>query len=291
MNGDSSRMIAEIRAAINKGTLTHSEIERRLEATIAAETDKEDSPADMELIRVCQSLLWEFDTHGQEELADDTEQSLAAFKAKEATSVKVKGTRFILRTVAVAAAVLVAGFSIDALFRHESLQGSSTDDGQQYVISGHEINPGTVSEGKDDTGVMEPQSISTQSLDDAIEVLGFTPAMPQWVPDGWKAPSYYASRATSDERFILIYSRDEQEYNLVFQVTYYQEAERAAAAFEQNKEGKEITLPDGRSLYMSENYDDTTCIWYEGLACYNLMGPESSETFIRIIESVKESSK
>ena len=47
MNGASSQMIAEIKAAIEKGTLTHSEMERRLEAAIAAEIEKTESPADM----------------------------------------------------------------------------------------------------------------------------------------------------------------------------------------------------------------------------------------------------
>lgn len=61
MNDDSSRMIAEIETAIKDGTLTYSEMERRLEAAIAAELQKTDAPADADVIRVCLSMLWELE--------------------------------------------------------------------------------------------------------------------------------------------------------------------------------------------------------------------------------------
>lgn len=290
MNGDSSRMIAEIRTAIEKGTLTHTEMERRLEAAIAAETGKEDSPADMEMIRTCQSLLWELDTHGKESFVDDTEQSLAAFKAKRHTTIgtKKKLPVFALRAVVAAAAILLVSVGIDTLVRREWLVGSSTDDEQQYVISGREIRTGLVEEGQADDSSAQSHNITTTDLDEAVEVLGFTPVMPQWVPDGWDVLTYYAAQAESGGRFIITYACDGQEYNLIYQVIYYRDAERASASFEQNKSGEEYTLTDGKIVYITDNYDDLTCVWNEGLALYSLIGPGDKSSFTRIIESIKE---
>lgn len=290
MNGASSQMIAEIKAAIEKGTLTHSEMERRLEAAIAAEIEKTDSPADMEMVRACQSLLWELDTHGKEAFVDDTERAFAAFKAKNDAKINGKNRthRFMLRAIATAAVILLITFGADILVHRERLVGSSTDDQQQLIISGQEIDLGTVNEGQADDSLKQLQEITTTNLDDAVKVLGFAPALPQWMPDGWKLLSYYVSRSESAKWFIATYTKTGQEYELLYQANFFDDTERASSAFEQNKTGIEQTIDDGRTVYMSKNFDDTTCLWYENLTCYSLSGPENSEIFIKIIENIKE---
>ena len=290
MNGASSQMIAEIKAAIENGTLTHSEMERRLESAIAAEIGKTDSPADMEMVRACQSLLWELDTHGKEAFVDDTEQALTAFKAKHTSKANAKkGTyRFMWRAAAAAAAMLLLAFGIDALLHREWLVGNSTDDQQQLIISGQKIDPVVIGEGQADDGVVQPQEITTTSLDEVVKALGFTPALPQWMPDGWQLQSYDISTADSVKWFVARYVNAEKEYDLVYQIGFFDGAERALLAFEQNKTGTQYDMANGKIVYISANYDDTTCVWYNNLACYSLAGPENRETIIKVIENIKE---
>lgn len=291
MSGDSSQMIAEIQAAIKTGMLTHSEIERRLEAAINAEIGKEDSPADIELIRACQSLLWELDTQGNNAFVDNTEESLAAFKAKRTNAVEPKGWKlhFAYRVVASAAAILLIIFGLDALLYYEGLDGESTEDQQQYIISGHKTDLGIVNESQAGVETAEPQSITTTNLDEAIEVLGFVPAMPQWLPEGWELLSYDVFKTEPSNWFTVTYSNTKQAYALIYHIVYYSDIEQAQAVFEQSRAGEEYILANGKTVYISKNLDDTTCVWYEDLACYNLIGPEDVNTFLEIIQSIKES--
>lgn len=288
MNGDSSHMIAEIMTAIEKGTLTHSEIERRLEAAIAAEINKKDSSADVEKVRACQSLLWELGTHGKEAFVDDTERSLSAFKAKRAAvKAKRKKHRFALRALAVAAVILIVMFGIDALVYQERLQGAQSPDEQRYTIEGNTVNIGMIAQSNADPSGEDAQ-VETTDFAVAVAALGYKPPMPQWIPDGWEPLPYYVSKAASNTQFIATYTNSGQEYDLVYQIVYYADAERASIAFEQNTSGKEFVLRDGRTIYVTENYNDTACVWYEGLVCYNLSGPETSDTLLNIIENIKE---
>lgn len=183
-----------------------------------------------------------------------------------------------MRSLLVASVLMVVLFGVEIPFNREWLSGSSTQDEQQYIISEQTIDLGLVDEGKADDSMADPQSITTTNLDEAIAFLGFAPAMPQWMPDGWELLPYYASRTASSERFVATYAHDEQDYNLVYQTVYYYDAERASAAFEQNRTGEEIDLANGKTVYISENFNDTTCVWYESLACYSLAGPENTDT-------------
>lgn len=289
MSAETRYMIAEIDAAIQNGTLTHSEIEGRLVQLIDIETEKTDSIADMELIRACEDLLWELNTRGKQPYESNIEQMLPEFRNKLKSLTKQNVIRkYASRVVTIAAAIILLVFGLDALLHHEWLVGGSTDDEEQYVISGQKVDPGLIDKGRADDSLTEPQSITTANIDEAVAVLGFEPAMPQWLPDGWELDSYYASNLETVDRFIATYVRSEQEYYLIYQVAYYDDAEKAGAIFEQNKQGESITLSNGKTVYMSSNYADLTCIWYEDIACYNLMGPENLSTFTQMILNIKE---
>lgn len=286
MNGDSSHLIAEIKTAIEKGTLTHSEMERRLEAAIAVEIAKTDSPADMERVRACQSLLWELDTHGKEAFVDDTELSLAAFKAKQMKRInaKEKAHRFAVRTIAVAAAILLVVFGIDTLFRREGLKGGQSPDEQQYIVDGYAFDPGFVDEGKADNNPTQSQTITTTSLDEAVAVLGYTPLMPVWIPEGWHVESFYVRKA-SIITFSIRYQGGQEEL-LRFSSVTYPDVERATHEFEQAKSGMEI-MSNGWSVYTSINVDRTVVVWQDGLTCYSITGPITMDEMLKIINSIQ----
>lgn len=288
-NGHANYKLEAIKAAIANGTLTKEEIYARLNQAISEEYQKEPQDWDDDFILFCEQILYEMRTgipyvSRKEECKQALKNRLNKEEQQSTTS-----SRVITRGLLMAGALMIVLFGVEILFNREWLSGNSTQDEQQYIISGQTIDPGLVDEGKADDSMTDPQSITTTNLDEAVEALGFVPDMPQWIPDGWESSSYYVAKNESSKWFIATYQKLEQEYSLIYQIVYYQNAEQALAVFEQNKNGREHVLSDKQIVYISENYDDTTCIWYEDLACYNLMGPESSQTFINMIKSIKES--
>lgn len=287
-NGFANYKLEAIRKAIADGTLTKEEISKRLTDVIHTENEKQPDERDTDFVMACQTILYEMHTgHPYASRKEESKRELKnRFKNEEQQS--TTSSPVIMRSLLVASVLMVVLFGVEILFNREWLSGNSTQDEQQYIISGQTIDPGLVDEGKADDSMTDPQSITTTNLDEAVEALGFVPVMPQWIPDGWELLPYYASKTASSERFVATYAHDEQDYNLVYQTVYYYDAERASAAFEQNRTGEEIDLANGKTVYISENFNDTTCVWYESLACYSLAGPENTDTIIKIIESIKE---
>ena len=287
-NGSSNYKLEAIKAAIADGTLTKEEINKRVSHAIYMENKKQPGERDTDFVMACETILYEMYTG--KPYVSRKEESKQALKNRLNQEHKrsVAFPKIMARGLALAGILLVLVIGVDTLVRREWLVGSSTDDEQQYVISGREIRTGLVEEGQADDSSAQSHKITTTDLDEAVEVLGFTPVMPQWVPDGWDVLTYYAAQAESGGRFIITYACDGQEYNLIYQVIYYRDAERASASFEQNKSGEEYTLTDGKIVYITDNYDDLTCVWNEGLALYSLIGPGDKSSFTRIIESIKE---
>lgn len=288
MDGNTLQAIAEIKEAIKSGTLTKDIIERRLQATIHHELGKKNSPADMELIEACQNLLWEL--HTGNPYVSYQKQSLARHMQKDLKTKRLwRIPKYTTGIAVVSVLLIVGGVFLDAALKREWLDGNSTQDELQYIIRGQTIDPGIVNEGKADDSMTDPQSITTTNLDEAIKVLGFVPAMPQWLPEGWELLSYDVFKTEPSNWFTVTYSNTKQAYALIYHIVYYSDIEQALAVFEQSRAGEEYILANGKTVYISKNLDDTTCVWYEDLACYNLIGPEDVNTFLEIIQSIKES--
>lgn len=65
MDGERISCTERILSAIEYGKLPNDETERRLCELVEAEVNKTDSKADMELVKACQSLMWQLRTHGE----------------------------------------------------------------------------------------------------------------------------------------------------------------------------------------------------------------------------------
>lgn len=288
-NGSANYKLEAIKKAIADGTLTKEEISRRLAYAIHMETDKQPDEQDTDFVMACQTILYEMRTgHSYVSRKEESKRELKNRLSEEAQRNKPP-LRVFTRSLLAAGVLIVVLIGTDILFSREWLDGESTEDQQQYVISGQKIDPGIVDEGQADESVTEPQSITTTNLDEAVEVLGFTPAMPQWIPDGWELLSYDVFKTELSNWFTATYSNAIQEYALIYHIAYYGDIEQAQVVFEQSRSGEEYVLDDGSTVYITENLDDTTCVWYENSACYNLAGPEDVNTFIKIIQSIKES--
>ena len=288
MDGDASRMIAEIKTAIENGILTRDEMERRLEAAIAAEIAKDDSTLNAEMIRVCTSMLWQLRTHGKEPFVDDTQEALVRFKKRVAVrEKKTRQRRVVIRVAAATVAIFLMGIGIEAFVNRGWLEGAQSPDEQQYVISGQEIDPGLIGESQADNAG-QSQTITTTDLNEAVSVLGYTPPMPTWLPDGWAVENYYANHIGNITSFGIRYQRAPDEDLLRFSITTYSDVESAIYEFEQGKTGIE-TQCNGWTVYISENTDAPMAVWREDTACYSITGPISKDELLQIIQSIQRS--
>ena len=285
MNGKNGRYLAEIKAAIKDGTLTGSEIRRRLIASIDKELEKPEQLADMEFIRVAHAILREM--HRSTIVVDDEalEVSLKCAQKKMAASEKHRIIkRFTIRTILATAAVFVVLAVGDGIFHWEWLSGKPTDDQQQYVVSGHEIDPSLIEKGNAaDADVY--RETTTTDLSEAVTVLGFTPPIPSWFPDEWELKNYYAHANNLYQIFTLNLASEESEKPISYSVTRFSHMEDAEAAFEQNELGVRTSVND-RSIYLTMNYDLAVAIWHENNICYSLHAPVPEETIIQIVKSI-----
>ena len=287
MDGERQQMLAKIKEAIENGSLTKNEIERRLNAAIDAEIQKKDSPADMQLITACQNLLWEINMHGKP-YRSNKEQSLRSLIDKlNKKESRQKRQKYAFGFATALVVLIVGGFAIDALLKSQWLEGTSSHDEQQYVISGQEINPGIIDPSQADNA-LQTHTITTTNLNEALTVLGHIPLMPTWVPDGWAVENYYANHIGNITSFGIRYQRAPDEDLLRFSITTYSDAESAIYEFEQGKTGIE-TQCNGWTVYVSENTDAPMAVWREDTACYSITGPISKDELLQIIQSIQRS--
>jgi len=285
MDGNEHRL-AKIKDAIKKGELTKEMIERRLNAAIEAELRKTDSPADMELINACQDLLWEINMHG-EPYHSNKQQSFAELKEKLAKMERVKRRKRRVLSIAMASLLLVVGsFVVDAALHRQWLEGEQAPDEQQYIIRGQENNPGLLTESQaDNASKTHPQSITTISLEEVVSILGYTPLMPTWLPEGWMIESYYI-RMGDTSVIRIIYQNEQEEELLRLSISAYPDMESASIAFEQEKAGNEI-ICNGWNVYLADNLGSPVAIWQDKATCYSITGPISKEELLTIIQSIQ----
>lgn len=285
MDGNEHRL-AKIKDAIKKGELTKEMIERRLNAAIETELRKTDSPADMELVNACQDLLWEINRHG-EPYHSNKQQSLATLREKLAKVERAKKRKRRVLSIAMASFLLVVGsFAVDAVLHSQWLEGEQAPDEQQYIISGQENNPGLLTESQAGNAPKTyPQSITTTSLEEVVSILGYTPLMPTWLPDGWVIESYYV-RVRNTTAFRVRYQSEREEELLRLSISVYPDVESASFAFEQEKAGKEI-ICNGWSVYLADNLGSPVAIWQDHVTYYSLTGPVSKEELLKIIQSIQ----
>ena len=160
---------------------------------------------------------------------------------------------------------------MDTALHRQWLEGEQAPDEQQYIISGQENNPGLLTESQaGNEPIPYPQSITTTSLEEVVSILGYTPLMPTWLPEGWTIESYYIRMG--DTSVIRIMCQNEQEEELLrLSIFVYPDMESALFAFEQERAGDEI-ICNGWNVYLAENFGSPVAIWQDKVTCYSITG-------------------
>lgn len=268
MHGACGSVKDQILAAIENGKLSREETERRLVALIDAEAAKRDAPADMALVNACEDLLMALHTHGTITFESNMLANQAAVQERRRACRRGKALSRGGRALAAAAAVIVVLVGVFGGLRWRWLSGSSTPDGQQYVIQQQEIGIETIQRAiAEHTGVTE---ITTEDRDSFVSFLGFEPKVPEVIEGAWSVKMYYAVFYPDMVRLTVQYASEENTV-LKYSKYYFTSADNAYNTFEQDAEG-EYRLFQGISAYEASNEGRTTLTWTEDATVSRIAG-------------------
>lgn len=270
MNGDCRSVTDQILAAIDYGKLSREETERRLVALIDAEAARQDGPADMARVNACEDLLMAMHTHGTMNFESNLLANQAAVHERHRAWKRRRealGRRgHALAAVAAAIVVLVG---VGGGVRWRWLAGTSTPDGQQYVIQQREIGIETIRRAiAEHTDVTE---ITTDDRDRFVSFLGFDPDVPDVIQGKWEAGTYGVLVTPDAIRLAVQYTSDQESESLKYSMYYYTSFEDAYSTFEQNSTGA-YKLHQGVAVYEASNEGRITLTWKEDATVYRLAG-------------------
>lgn len=274
MNGDLRPELGQILRAIDFGDVSHEEIERRLNALIEAEIEKTDGPADMAMIEACQALLMQL---------HDCHPDTACIGSAGVQNDEQKPCRkFIGWRIAIAAAVIV--LVVGAVgYRYQWLEGTSTLDGQQYIVQGHEITTSMI-----ETAIAEHSGYAQCQIRDNAELisfLGFDPCIPPELAGKWQAEQFDVLVLSGFVQISTRYVSKTAEYHdLAYSQIWFTSAEEAFVSIEQSDEGKLIKVLSA-DIYISQNSERTLFSWQKGLSVNLLSGTDHQDI---LMEAVRE---
>ena len=275
MNGDLRPELGQILRAIDFGDVSHEEIERRLNALIEAESEKTDGPADMAMIEACQALLLQLhDCH-----PDTAYISSAGVQNDQRKPCR----KFIGWRIAIAAAVIV--LVVGAVgYRYQWLEGTSTLDGQQYIVQGHEITTAMI-----ETAIAEHSSYAQCQIRDTAELisfLGFDPCIPSELAGKWQAEQYDVLLLPNFIQINIKYtSSSKSDHDIVYTQSWFLNVKEAFMSIEQNAEGESFRI-ESTDVYMSQNSERILLLWQEGLSANLLSVENDMDTIMKVVQEM-----
>lgn len=275
--------IHKLKEDILAGNTTYSDVERRLSAAIEAEYDRED--ANIDFINACEDLLLEMHTDGElpsfptsEEYAIEMQKHMLVKKERSFLP------KFAWRCAAVLAAMLVIVLLGDQVFHWQWFSGTSTEDEQQYVVQGYDIDIATIQS----SIVAHEETIQLQTMlwDEVVSFLGFEPVAPDRKMLNAKEQTYFAFIHPESISFSAQYVVGEEIPTYVlYSAQYYSHMDEAYTLLEQTTEGIHETIYN-TDVYFSNNFDQSLFAWTNGTATYQLMGSIDYESGIEIIRDM-----
>lgn len=273
-----------INELLNSGKLTPQEATRRLSNAVDKELAK--APADISesFIATCEDLIYAI--NNEREYISHAEASRQELEVKiEKKERRSSIYKRVLAVSSIAAMLLVGVIMGDGILHREWLSGTSTPDQQQFAVTGNVVDPGLVEGGHADI-TDETREITTDSFDEAVEVLGYTPLVPTWFPEGWEIKEYYAYAEEGFSRLSIDLVSESKDEELKYELRQYSDMETAEHAFEQNEHG-DMELCNGWKIYFSINIERSAAVWLDGKTTYSLFGRVTKDEMKDIIISIE----
>lgn len=274
-----------INELLNSGKLTPQDATRRLANAVDKELEKAPEDIRESFITTCEDLMYAI--NNKDAYVSQAQSSRKELEGKlEKKRRRGSMSKRILAVAGIAAMLVIGVIIVDGALHREWLEGNSTQDQQQFEVIGNVVDPGLVDDGY--AGVSdETREINTASFDEAVEVLGFDPPVPTWLPDGWVIETHYAFAEEGYARFSIDMVSETGSRKLKYEIRKYSDVETARYSFEQNEHGSKVQS-NGSDIYWTENFERVTAIWLDGDMSYALHGAVSRSELIRIINSIEK---
>lgn len=273
--------IMRLKEEIAKENLSFQELERRLSAAIDAEYEKKCS--DIQFINACEDLLWELKTEGKLKFQSKNEQYKTAMQKYMRPIKQSNSPAFAARFVTVFAALVLVFVLAEGVFHWEWLRGTTTDDNQQFVITGHSIDVEMISR-----SIAEHQDndyLITENQQDAWEFLGFTPKVPNLEKWDMTISQYNIFISPTDIMLSILYEDNKNAANSTVYVAHYVTCiEDFHQAFEQSS-SEQIAQLNGIDVYVAENTNSYSYTWIDGNIVHRIDSNISPHDVSDIIDS------
>ena len=161
---------------------------------------------------------------------------------------------------------------------------TSTPDGQQYVVQGHEITSQMI-----ETAIAEHESgasMITVAVSQLQEELGFDPGIPQVLADTYVAGEsliYFLPRMIQINTNYRTTTSD--NYAFLYVVNLYSDVDAAYVSIEQDRNGRS-TIINNQRVYTSVNMDYNVACWQVGRSVYTMSFTKDIDCTEKIINEL-----
>lgn len=279
--------VDQILSAVEHGNLGVDEIEKRLQELIQAEQAKPIAEQDPQLIDSAEQLREElhqrmalsFEAKRQQNL-DNTLLKYRAWRKKQHTQQKV------LRISAFAAMLLLCLGLGNNLLHWTWFETKPSEDGEQYVIQGHEISLDTITQAiAAHDGVDEITTTDTKEL---CAFLGFDPAIPEQIQPDLCISKFTACIFPESIEVIASYWSEQLKQNLFCNIYFASDWNDVTISIEQEDgSGKQLKIGN-TNIYISKNYDVLNATWEAGNTFRWVSGKIDEKSLLEVVSNILE---
>lgn len=278
--------VEKIRRRISEGELTAQQIHDILISEIENELSRPTKEVNMAYVKICEELL--------SSLSADDESLVDQYYIRNHRSIrKVLGKshfsqrrlpKFKLVTAFCLAAAML--FAV-VLIPNGKIEITPSADDEQYIIQGHSIQS-TNSIANAGPSLDHLGSYDTTDWQEVVRLMGGTPQIPQWLPEGWSVTRYSIDLMDSFSALEIKYENNERsEEWLSYTLFVYFSIDDMYNAVEKDRNGTEILLNNGKKVYMFGNLGTQDIMWIEGQNEFNLSGNIENRYMLQMAESIK----
>lgn len=298
VNGLTAQMqqdLAVLMEQLKQGEITKEDLSDRMEQEIYKELAKPAEEINNAWVDACAVLMTYADKEqlaawpDEHEKLDQTIRSILTNPRRwHLPTFQLPGRWALPSLCKLGIAVFTCLLLVSGVLHWSWLYSSQSADEQEYYIRGKQFEMMEGGEAHADNENLEMDECITQDFNELCEFLGFTPAMPTWVPEGWELTEYYGCFMGNDYSYEVLYEKTGVKFVLRYSLLYTTEPEHEAITFFQDGVGHTQMLANGKEVYMLTNSGDVVAVWHTNNTVENLGGPIAEEEVIKMVESIQK---
>ncbi len=298
VNGLTAQMqqdLAVLMEQLKQGEITKEDLSDRMEQEIYRELAKPAEEINNAWIDACADLMAYADKEQLATWPDEHEkldQTIRGILTKprqwHLPSFQLLGQWALPTFCKVSIGVFTCLLLVGGVLRWSWLYPAQSADSQEYYIRGKQFEMMEGGEARADDPNLQIEECVTQDINELCEFLGFAPAIPTWVPEGWKLTEYYGCFIGGSYDYEVLYEKPGVKNVLRYNFSYTTEPENEASTFFQDGEGYYRRLANGKEVYLYTNAGSSGAIWYTNSTIESVGGPISEEDMIKIVENIQK---